>query len=73
VTRIEIPTPYGPARAELHCAAEGAAAVLLQAGVRGDGGNNTNEICDANRGTLFAIDDCTAFGAGNKIFESGDR
>jgi hypothetical protein len=35
MTRIEIDTPYGLARAELHCAAEGTAAVLLGHGAGG--------------------------------------
>lgn len=35
MTRTEIDTPYGPARAELHCAAEGGAAVLLGHGAGG--------------------------------------
>lgn len=35
MTRKEIDTPYGPARAELHCAEEGAAALLLGHGAGG--------------------------------------
>ncbi|HVV10885.1 alpha/beta family hydrolase [Amycolatopsis sp.] len=35
MTRIEIPTPHGPARAELHCAEEGSAVVLLGHGAGG--------------------------------------
>lgn len=35
MTRIEIPTPHGPARAELHCAEEGAAVLLLGHGAGG--------------------------------------
>lgn len=35
MTRTTVDTPYGPARAELHCAAEGGAAVLLGAGAGG--------------------------------------
>lgn len=35
MTRIEIETPHGPARAELHCAEEGRAALLLGHGAGG--------------------------------------
>ncbi len=35
MTRVELPTPHGPARAELHCAAEGRAALLLGHGAGG--------------------------------------
>jgi uncharacterized protein len=35
MTRTTIDTPHGPARAELHCAAEGSAAVLLGHGAGG--------------------------------------
>jgi predicted alpha/beta-hydrolase family hydrolase len=35
MTRIEIPTPHGPGRAELHCAEEGAAVLLLGHGAGG--------------------------------------
>ncbi|WP_020670530.1 alpha/beta family hydrolase [Amycolatopsis nigrescens] len=35
MTRIEIDTPHGPARAELHCAEEGVAALLLGHGAGG--------------------------------------
>lgn len=35
MTRIEIPTPHGPARAELHCAEEGQAVLLLGHGAGG--------------------------------------
>lgn len=35
MTRVEVTTPHGPARAELHCAAEGRAALLLGHGAGG--------------------------------------
>lgn len=35
MTRVEVPTPHGPARAELHCAAEGRAGLLLGHGAGG--------------------------------------
>lgn len=35
MTRVEVPTPHGPARAELHCAEEGRAALLLGHGAGG--------------------------------------
>ncbi|TVT31217.1 alpha/beta hydrolase [Amycolatopsis rhizosphaerae] len=35
MTTIEIPTPYGPARAELHCAQDGLAVLLLGHGAGG--------------------------------------
>ncbi|NIH78725.1 alpha/beta hydrolase family protein [Amycolatopsis viridis] len=35
MTRIEIPTPHGPARAELHCAPDGTAVLMLGHGAGG--------------------------------------
>jgi predicted alpha/beta-hydrolase family hydrolase len=35
MTRIDLPTPHGPARAELHCAPEGRAGLLLGHGAGG--------------------------------------
>lgn len=35
MTRIELPTPHGPARAEVHCAEDGIAALLLGHGAGG--------------------------------------
>jgi len=52
MTRTEIPTPYGPARAELHCAAEGAAAVLLGHGA--GGGVGAPDLVAATRAATAA-------------------
>jgi hypothetical protein len=52
MTRIEISTPYGPARAELHCAAEGGAAVLLGHGA--GGGVGAPDLVAATRAATAA-------------------
>ena len=52
MTRIEIETPYGPARAELHCAAEGGAAVLLGHGA--GGGVGAPDLVAATRAATAA-------------------
>jgi predicted alpha/beta-hydrolase family hydrolase len=52
MTRTEIQTPYGPARAELHCAAEGAAAVLLGHGA--GGGIGAPDLVAATRAATAA-------------------
>jgi predicted alpha/beta-hydrolase family hydrolase len=52
VTRVEIPTPFGPARAELHSAAEGGAAVLLGHGA--GGGVGAPDLVAATRAATAA-------------------
>jgi predicted alpha/beta-hydrolase family hydrolase len=52
MTRIEIETPYGLARAELHCAAEGGAAVLLGHGA--GGGVGAPDLVAATRAATAA-------------------
>ncbi|HEY3607032.1 MAG TPA: alpha/beta family hydrolase [Pseudonocardiaceae bacterium] len=52
MTRVEISTPYGPARAELHCAAEGSAAVLLGHGA--GGGVGAPDLVAATRAATAA-------------------
>lgn len=52
MTRVEISTPYGPARAELHCAAEGGAAVLLGHGA--GGGVGAPDLVAATRAATAA-------------------
>lgn len=47
MTRKEIETPYGPARAELHCAEEGAAALLLGHGA--GGGTGAADLVEVTR------------------------
>jgi hypothetical protein len=52
MTRTEIDTPYGPARAEMHCAAEGSAAVLLGHGA--GGGVGAPDLVAATRAATAA-------------------
>jgi uncharacterized protein len=52
MTRIDIATPFGPARAELHCAAEGTAAVLIGHGA--GGGVSAPDIVTATRAATAA-------------------
>lgn len=52
MTRTEIDTPYGMARAELHCAAEGGAAVLLGHGA--GGGVGAPDLVAATRAATAA-------------------
>ena len=52
MTRAEIDTPYGPARAELHCAAEGGAAMLLGHGA--GGGVGAPDLVAATRAATAA-------------------
>jgi len=52
MTRAEIDTPYGPARAELHCAAEGGAALLLGHGA--GGGVGAPDLVAATRAATAA-------------------
>lgn len=52
MTRAEIPTPHGPARAELHCAPEGRAALLLGHGA--GGGIGAPDLVAATRGATSA-------------------
>jgi hypothetical protein len=52
MTRTEIGTPYGPARAEMHCAAEGGAAVLLGHGA--GGGVGAPDLVAATRAATAA-------------------
>jgi predicted alpha/beta-hydrolase family hydrolase len=52
MTRRLIDTPYGPARAELHCAAEGSAALLLGHGA--GGGVNAPDLVAATRAATDA-------------------
>lgn len=52
MTTTEIPTPHGPARAELHCAPEGRAALLLGHGA--GGGITAPDLVAAARGARAA-------------------
>src|SRR5947208_15067362 len=52
MSRTEIDTPYGPARAELHCAPEGRAALLLGHGA--GGGVAAPDLVAATRGATAA-------------------
>ena len=52
MTRIEVPTPHGPARAELHCAAEGRAALLLGHGA--GGGTDAPDLVAVTRAATSA-------------------
>jgi uncharacterized protein len=52
MTRIEIDTPHGPARAELHCAEEGRAGLLLGHGA--GGGVGAPDLVAATRGAQAA-------------------
>ena len=52
MTSIEVETPHGPARAELHCAEEGRAALLLGHGA--GGGFNAPDLVTATRAATDA-------------------
>ncbi|GAA2810350.1 alpha/beta hydrolase [Crossiella cryophila] len=52
MTRMELATPHGPARAELHCAAEGRAALLLGHGA--GGGADAPDLVAATRAATAA-------------------
>jgi predicted alpha/beta-hydrolase family hydrolase len=52
MTKLEIDTPHGPARAELHCADEGRAALLLGHGA--GGGIGAPDLVAATRGATEA-------------------
>ena len=52
MTKLEIDTPHGPARAELHCAEEGRAALLLGHGA--GGGIGAPDLVAATRGATEA-------------------
>jgi uncharacterized protein len=52
MTSIEVDTPHGPARAELHCAEEGRAALLLGHGA--GGGINAPDLVAATRAATGA-------------------
>ncbi|WP_460403527.1 alpha/beta hydrolase family protein [Actinophytocola sediminis] len=52
MTQMEIETPHGPARAELHCAAEGRAGLLLGHGA--GGGVGAPDLVAATRGAQAA-------------------